>query len=84
MILGYKVPKTLDTEFGNFICVPIERGGLFGVVGNGMVQIWGRSIMRDGKPIPENWFKQIDAGYLATIQRMKCAYFTCLTCVGLV
>jgi hypothetical protein len=49
-------------------------------VGNGRAHIWARSILRDGKSVPKDWFKEVDAEYLARVESMECVYFGCLTC----
>jgi hypothetical protein len=81
-ILGYQheIFGKITRRFSYFICVPIECGGLFAIVGNGRAHIWARSILRDGKSIPKDWFKEVDAEYLARVESMECVYFGCLTC----
>jgi|ERR1700683_5081646 hypothetical protein len=81
MILGHghECQQTLGTRFLRFISAPIERGGLFGVVGNGRHQLWAREIGCNGI-VTASWFKDVDAVYLEKCESMDMVYFRCPTC----
>ena len=55
-----------------------------GLVGNGRTQIWARNILKEGRSIPEQWFREVDPEYLARAESMECVYFGCLTCTGII
>jgi len=42
-VLGHDIQSTVPEQFLKFIQIPIERGGLSGLVGNGQSQLWARS-----------------------------------------
>lgn len=80
MILGFECQQVASPRFLRFISIPIERGGLFGVVGNGRQQLQARKMAASDKVVPEFWFRNIDPGYLDKCESMKLVYFQCPTC----
>ena len=80
MILGNECQQAIGPRFLRFLSVPIERGGLFGVVGNGKQQLQARKMASQNGVVPASWFRGIDGGYLEKCESMKLVYFQCPTC----
>ena len=80
MILGYECQQAIGPSFLRFLSVPIERGGLFSVVGNGRQQLQTRKMASQDGVVLAFWFKVIDAGYLKKCESTRLVYFQCPTC----
>jgi hypothetical protein len=80
MILGYDCQQTADPHLLRFLSIPVEREGLFGVVGNGKWQLRARKMACNDRVVAETWFKDIDAGYVEKCESMRLVYFQCPTC----
>lgn len=63
---------------GDLLRVPIERGGLSGLVGNGKMQIAVRAMST--KPPGSEWSRKIDTNYVNQALGVGHAYFACPTC----
>jgi cobalamin biosynthesis protein CobT len=63
-----------------FLSAPIERGGLFGVVGNGRQKLQARKMASQNGVVLASWFRGVDAGYLEKCESMRLVYFQCPTC----
>jgi hypothetical protein len=81
-ILGYECQQTADPQLLRFLSIPVERGGLFGVVGNGRQQLQARKMARNDRVFVATWFRDIDAGYVEKCGSMRLVYFQCPTCDG--
>jgi hypothetical protein len=80
MILGYDYRQTADPHILRFLSIPVERGGLFGVVGNGRDQVQARKMACNDRVVAATWFRDIDAGYVEKCESMRLVYFQCPTC----
>jgi hypothetical protein len=79
MILGYECQQTVGPHL-RFLSIPIERGGLFGVVGNGRQQLQARKMACDDNVVTATWLSDVDAGYFGKCESLKLVYFQCLMC----
>ena len=68
--------------FQHFISIPVERGGLSGLVGNGKAQLQARQLVSNGRKPPGDWFLEIEDGYLEKQEsvQLELIYFQCPTC----
>jgi hypothetical protein len=84
-ILGadfFEVRPQIPEPFLRYLCIPIERGGLSGVAGNGKDQMWvrlegKRSAFYDKKP---DWYPGVSPDYFKEWEDTKLVYFYCPTC----
>lgn len=81
-IVGVELPIDLPDLLRDLLRVPIERGGLFGVVGNGQVQIALRQMST--QPLRLEWESNIDNQYVANVLGADHAYYACPTCTCVV
>lgn len=79
-VLGHDIQSTVPEQFLKFIQIPIERGGLSGLVGNGQSQFWARSRIGMDDVIPPDWNLQVSQEYLKRCEGVKLVYFHCPTC----
>jgi hypothetical protein len=80
MILGYECQQTIGPHLLRFLSIPIERGGLFGVVGNCRQQLQARKMARNDGVVAATWLRDVDAGYLKKCESLELVYFQCPTC----
>jgi hypothetical protein len=80
MILGYECQKTVGPHLLRFLSIPIERGGLFGVVGNGEQQLPARKMARNDGVVAATWLRDVDSVYLEKCVSLKLVHFQCPTC----
>lgn len=82
MLLGHECHSRISPRFQRFISIPIERGGLSGLVGNGRPQLRAREWIKNGGEPPADWFQEIEEGYLEKQESLQLTliYFQCPTC----
>jgi tartrate dehydratase beta subunit/fumarate hydratase class I family protein len=80
MILGYGCQQAIGPRFLRFLSIPIERGGLFGVVGNGRQQLQARKMANQNGVVLASWFRGVNVSYLEKCESMRLVYFQCPTC----
>src|SRR5882724_599421 len=59
--------------------VPIERGGRFGINGNGNLQLQIRSVLKAGEDI-SSLIAEMDSKYVDSVSRVSFDYFSCPRC----
>ena len=63
---------------------PIERGGIFGLSGNGQVQLRVRKEVRNSKGYTSDWMDGIDSSYMEQVLETDFTYFDCPCCVAVI
>ena len=74
-----RVRLPVPEPFLKYLLIPIERGGLSGLVGNGRDQLWIRTVWRDAIETP-NWSEGVRLNYLKGWEEVTAVYFHCATC----
>lgn len=79
MLLGHEFHGQMDPGFEYIISIPIERGGLSGIAGNGKQQLQIRELVKNGRGPPEDWVKE---GYVDKQESLQLTliYFQCPNC----
>jgi len=82
MLLGHECHPRMSPHFQRFISIPIERGGLSGLVGNGRPQLQARELVSNGRKPPGDWLREIEEDYLEKqeLVQLELIYFQCPTC----
>lgn len=82
MILGHRPHPSIVPQFIRLVSIPIERGGLSGIVGNGRVQLRAREWVENGGKPPADWHQEIGEGHLEKLEsfQLELIYFQCPTC----
>ena len=80
-VLGFQpsFPNSVDNgdiPFQQLSMVPIERGGRFGISGNGHVQMQIRNMVKAA----EDRATETDAEYIQKVLGLSFEYFYCLDC----
>jgi len=65
--------------FRTFSTVPIERGGRFGLTGNGNLQLQIRSILKAGEDL-SSLIAEMDPKYVESVSGVSFDYFSCPHC----
>jgi hypothetical protein len=82
MVLGHEFDGQMDPQFKYIISIPIERGGLSGIAGNGKQQLQIRELVKNGRGPAEDWVKEIGEGYVDKQESLQLTliYFQCPNC----
>jgi len=78
-VLGFPDPVSVGISWEKVCMAPIERGGRFGIAGNGHMQLPIRNMLKsagDLNPLIE----QIEAEYMEKVSTASFDYFDCLDC----
>jgi hypothetical protein len=62
------------------LLVPIERGMLSGVTGNGTMQVILRKMGRDEGEMPEDWKDAVGLGYVRRMTGQAHYHYKCPVC----
>lgn len=66
------------------LMAPIERGGIFGVSGNGQAQLRMRSLVSDAEGVTSDWMGEMDSSYVKQVLEMDFTYFDCPCCMNII
>jgi hypothetical protein len=66
------------------LMVPIERGGIFGLSGNGQIQLRVRREVQNSEGFNLGWIDGMDSSYMEQVQQTDFTYFGCPSCVAVI
>jgi len=85
-ILTFQLPPP-QCDVKDVLCIlmaPVERGGIFGLSGNGQIQlrVWKEAQNSDGFTL--GWMDGMDSSYVEQVRQTDFTYFDCPGCVAVI
>jgi len=67
-------------ELLSVLMAPTERGGVWGISGNGRTQLWARERLNTPEGFAPGWIATMGLDYVRQVAETDFAYFSCPEC----